>query len=112
MRLTTKIKLKATVEQKFLLKETLKTCSEACNYMSAIAFLSSTWNRIDLQKLVYYEVKEAFGLSAQMVLLCVHKTANDYHSKNLVQRRYGERSAMPFDERVLTIFVNKREVSI
>lgn len=62
MRLTTKIKLKATVEQKFLLKETLKTCSEACNHISAIAFLSNTWNRIDLQKLVYYEVREAFGL--------------------------------------------------
>jgi len=66
MRLVTKIKLKSSLEQKSFLKETLRRCSEACEYISSIVFLSSVSNRIDLQKLLYFEVKEAFSLSAQM----------------------------------------------
>ena len=113
MRLITKIKIKSSFEQKFLLKETLARCSEACNYISSIVFLSGIDNRIDLQKLLYFEVKEVFGLSAQMTILCIHKVANDYHNKNANQKRYySEKSSIAFDDRVLTIFTNKNEVSI
>jgi len=113
MRLTTKIKLKSSFEQKLLLKATLSKCSEACNYTSSIVFLSGIRNKIDLQKLLYFEIKEEFGLSAQMALLCIHKTANDYHSStNPCQRYYSEKSTVAFDERVLTVFPDKKEVSI
>ena len=112
MRLVTKIKLKSSFEQKLFLKETLSRCSEACNYISSIVFLSGVSNRIDLQKLLYFEVKESFDLSAQMSILCIHKTANDYHSKNFSQRYYSEKSSIAFDDRVLTISTDKKEVSI
>lgn len=112
MRLTAQIKLKCSAEAKRLLKQTLSLCSEACNYISSIVFLSEISNKVDLQKMLYYEVKEAFGLSAQMTLLCIHKVANDYHSKNRCQRHYSEKSSIAFDERVLTISPEKKEVSI
>jgi len=112
MRLVTKIKLKSSLEQKSFLKETLRRCSEACEYISSIVFLSSVSNRIDLQKLLYFEVKEAFSLSAQMAILCIHKVAHDYHGRGTNQRHYSEKSSIAFDDRVLTILTDKREVSI
>lgn len=112
MRLTTKIKLKSSLEQKCFLSNTLQICSEACEYISSIVFLSRINNRIDLQKLLYFEVREAFGLSAQMAILCIHKVAHDYHGKSFNQRHYSKKSAIAFDDRVLTIYTDKKEVSI
>lgn len=112
MRLVTKIKLACAAEEKVFLKETLRTCAKACDYISSIVFLSNISNKIDLQKLLYFEIKEAFGLSSQMAILCIHKTAHDYHGKGFSQRHYSEKSSMAFDDRVLTIFVDKKEISI
>jgi len=94
MRLVTKIKLACTFEEKTFLKATLRTCAKACEYISSVVFLSNITNKIDLQKLLYFEIREAFGLSSQMAILCVHKTAHDYHGKGFSQRHYLEKSSM------------------
>jgi len=41
--------------------------NEACNYISDVAWVNRTFGKIRLQKILYYEVRERFGLSAQMV---------------------------------------------
>jgi len=113
MRLTTKIKLDSSFEQKPFLKATLSKCSEACDHISSVVFLSDIRNKVDLQKLLYFEIKEEFGLSAQMSILCIHKTANDYKSnKNATQRHYSKNSSIAFDDRILSFCIEKQEVSI
>ena len=112
MRLVTKIRLTTTPEEKISLYETLERCSAVCNFISSIVFLSENSNSFDLQKLVYYDVKEDFKLSAQITLLCIQKTSHDYHSQNFTLRHYSKKSAMPFDDRVLSFFPDKKEVSI
>jgi predicted transposase len=112
MRLVTKIKLLSSLQQKSSLKETLERCSDVCNFVSSIVYSSGNSSFIDLQKLLYYDIKEDFSLSAQMTLLCLNKTANDYHSPHFCERHYKKNSAIPFDDRVLTFFTHKKEISI
>jgi len=55
-------------EQREALKQTLQTASAACNYLSAVAWINQTFRRFDLQHLAYYDVREKFGLAAQMTI--------------------------------------------
>jgi predicted transposase len=64
MKLTAKIKLLPTKSQAEALKRTLETANSACNYISQVAWDNRTFSRNPLHQLVYYDVRELFGLSA------------------------------------------------
>lgn len=55
-----------TSEQAALLEATMRAFNEAANWLAGEAFARKTANKILLQKLCYAELRERFGLSAQM----------------------------------------------
>ena len=64
MQLTAKVKLLPTPEQADALECTLETANAACNYISEWAWQEQTFRQFSLHKLVYYDVRERFGLSS------------------------------------------------
>ncbi len=58
MKLTAKVKLEPTQEQRKVLLVTLKTANRACNYVSAQAWEHKKFGRVPLHKLTYYSVRE------------------------------------------------------
>lgn len=99
---TAKIKLLTDHEQYQNLMNTMKRFNEACNYISELAFSSKTFSKIKLQKTCYYDVREHFGLSAQMVVRAIGKVTDSYKRDKNSQHTFRETGAVIYDERILS----------
>src|SRR5258708_3931130 len=68
MQQTVLVKLAPTPEQHAALLRALEAFNAACNASAAVAFAEHSASKFDLQKLVYYDIRQQFGLSAQMCI--------------------------------------------
>lgn len=102
MRLTIQLKLQPTIEQANALKHTLETANAACNAISQVAWNARIFRQFGIHKLTYYDVKESFGLSAQLVVRCIAKVAEAYKLDYKVQRTFNPLGAIAFDDRILS----------
>jgi IS605 OrfB family transposase len=99
MILALQIKLLPTKEQHQLLLETMKRFNEACNEIAEVAYANRTANKIRLQQLIYYHIRQKYGLSAQMTILAVRKVAEAYKRDRTIKPYFDLYSAMVHDVR-------------
>ena len=99
---TMKIKLLTTAEQYSKLFETMKYFNAACNYISCIAFNTKNFSKVKLQHVVYYETREKFSLSSQMVVRAIGKVVESYKTDKKKLHTFKETGAMIYDERILS----------
>ena len=112
MILTAKIKLNPTPEQHKALKDTLYTLNQAANWISEVAWNEKVFGRFNLQKVVYRQVRDDFGLSAQATLHAIRKAADAYKAGKKSKRRFKALGAFPYDNRILKIWTSTQRVSI
>lgn len=112
MILTAKIKLSPTPEQHKALKDTLYRMNEACNWISEVAWQEKTFGKFKIQYLVYKDVRENFGLGAQVAVRAIGKVADAYKAGKKGQRTFKKMGAFPLDGRILKIWPEKMMVSI
>lgn len=103
MLLTVKVKLLATQAQHDLLLSTMERFNEACNYISEVAWANQKFGKVGLQKILYYDVREKFGLSAQMVVRAVGKVTESYKVDRKVKHLFKPHGAMVYDQRILAV---------
>lgn len=108
MKLVANIRLDPTDEQFDLLKRTLEACNEACNWISAQAWETKTLGHYAMQKLVYYEVRGRFGLTAQAAIRCIAKVADAYKTFKGKQRAFRKHAAQPYDDRIFRLISDNR----
>lgn len=106
------VKLQPAAEQHRALLETLETANAACNYISKVAWAENVFNQFKIHKLVYQDVKEQFGLTAQVVVRCISKVADAYKLDRKTERTFKLRGSIAYDDRILRWYVEKQEVSI
>lgn len=111
MKLTLQIKLLPSVEQAEYLKKTISVFNEACNTISTIAWERRCFRQFNLQKEVYYSIKDTYGLSAQLVVRAISKVADAYKIDKKKQRKFREFGAITYDSRVLS-YTSKQEASL
>jgi len=102
MKLVANIKLQPTPEQFQALKETLERCNAACDYLSAKGFEAGILRTFDLHKLGYADIRERFGLAAQVAVRCIAKTADAYKLDKKTQRSFRKHAAQPYDDRIVS----------
>jgi IS605 OrfB family transposase len=102
MRTTLKIKLCPTESQYQSLKETMQRFNQACNYISEIAFQHKLRSKFALQKLVYYDVKKKFSLTAQMVIRAISKVIEAYKRDSSILCKFKPFGAIIYDQRILS----------
>jgi putative transposase len=112
MKLTAKIKLNPTEEQRQLLHNTLQRANAACNCISDLAWQEKTFNKLSLQKMCYYDVRDKFELSAQMVVRALGKVADGYKRDKKIKRSFQKHGAFPYDSRILKYRLEAQAVSI
>lgn len=99
---TLMVKLNTSIEHNDALLETMHRFNEACNYIANIAFERKTANKIELQKVVYYDVRERFGLSAQLVIRAIAKVSEAYKRDRTIKPEFRSDGAIVYDQRILS----------
>jgi IS605 OrfB family transposase len=102
MNLTLKIKLCPDEVQSQALKNTMTRFNAACDFVAGVAFEQRLANKIAIQKLIYRDVREKFGLSAQLAILAIRKVVEAYKRDRSIQPTFRPFGAMVYDQRVLS----------
>src|SRR6185437_12857394 len=100
MKQTLLVKLAPTPAHHAALLRTLETFNAACNAIAAVAFAERCANKIELQRLVYYDIREQFGLSSQMTIRAISKVSEAYKRDRSKQPHFRPHGAMVYDERI------------
>jgi IS605 OrfB family transposase len=112
MKLIAQVRLYPTNEQYAALMQTLDVANRACNYISGRAWETQTFKRYPLQSLTYYDVRERFGLTAQMVIRCLAKVADAYRLDTQSPRTFRPLGSIAYDDRILSWYSEQNAVSI
>lgn len=112
MKLIAQLKLSPTPEQSGALLRTLEAANAACNYISEVAWSERTFGKFALQKLCYEQVREQFGLSAQVTIRALAKVGDAYKLDKRTKRTFRPHAAIAYDDRILSFAMPKSEVSI
>ena len=110
--LVAKLKLPTTPTQHQTLLVTLQRANEACDYISQSAWDQRIFSRNELQKEVYTDVREFFGLSAQATVRCVKKVVDAYKLDRKTRRTFRCDGAIAYDSRLLSFSKKDQTVSI
>jgi IS605 OrfB family transposase len=111
MKTIIQVKLQPTLEQTAALIATMERFNAACNYISAIAFEKKCFSKFSLHKIVYYDVKERFELTAQVVVRAIGKTIDSYRLDKKVQHSFRKHGAIIYDQRIMS-FKGVNKVSL
>jgi IS605 OrfB family transposase len=101
MKLVAQIQLLPDAEAAKALRSTVERFNEACNWAAGEAFERQVSNRIELQRLIYHEIRERFSLSAQMTCLCIRRVCEAYKRDKTIRPTFRKDAAMPFDQRTM-----------
>jgi IS605 OrfB family transposase len=67
--------------------ETIVQFVKGLNFISRYAREHEIWTKDDLQKNLYYEIRERFGLRSQMVINCIREVVAKYKGKHKKNRK-------------------------
>jgi len=112
MKLTAQIQLLPTPQQAAALRQTLQQANAACQFVSRTAWEQHTFRQYDLHHLCYRDVREQFGLSAQVAVRAIAKVAQAYKLDRERQRTFKASGAIAYDDRILSWCLAERTVSI
>jgi IS605 OrfB family transposase len=112
MKLTAQLKLQPTPEQADVFRRTLEATNAACNYISGVAWETRTFGKFALQKRCYEQVREQFGLSAQMTIRALAKVGDAYKLDKQTRRTFRPLASIAYDDRILSFALPASSISI
>ena len=101
MKLSMKLKLITTETQKQTLLDTMQRFNSACDYISDVAFENKAFGQIRLHRLVYYDVRDKFGLTSQMAIRAIGKVVESYKADKESKHTFYKYGAIVYDQRIL-----------
>lgn len=102
VKLTLKIKLLPSDDQKRALINTIECFNKSCNYISKHAFKEKKFNQVKLHHVVYYNVRELYKLPSQLTIRAISKVSDSYKIDKKTQHEFKIRGAITYDPRLLT----------
>jgi IS605 OrfB family transposase len=107
-----KLKLITTETQKQALLDTMQRFNSACDYISDIAFENKAFGQVNLHHLTYYDVRDKFGLGAQMTVRAIGKVVESYKAEKKHKHSFNPHGAIVYDSRILKFkFPDKINIS-
>jgi predicted transposase len=101
MKTTLQVKLLPSAEQHVALLETMHAFNAACTWIAVYAYQKRCASKFALQKVLYYDVRQCFGLSAQLAIRAIAKTVEVYKRDKAQQVAFRPDGAVVYDERIM-----------
>jgi putative transposase len=101
MKLTIQMQLVPSADQKALLLETMKRFNEAASWAAQVGFEAKVFGQAAIHKRCYAELRERFGLSAQMAVRAIGKAVEVFRRDKSVCPVFKPHGAITYDERIL-----------
>ena len=114
MKTIAKIHLKSDEKGKKVLLKTMSTFNEACTEIAEVCFKEKTASKFSIQKLVYRDIKEKYGLTAQLVIRAIAKACEAYKVNRKAKPKFKRYGSVVYDQRILSFKLKnfKPEVSL
>ena len=96
MDLTLQVHLLPDGEQAQRLKATVERFNQAANWLAGEAFTCKVANKFLLQRLFYKELRDRFGLPADMAIRCIAEVVNAYKRDKSKQPKFHRHAAIPY----------------
>ena len=96
MKLTLQLQLLPDTAQADALRTTVERFNAAATWLAGIAFTQQCANKVELQKLTYYELRARFGLPADTAIRCIAQVVEAYKRDKTVQPTFRPQAAVPF----------------
>ncbi len=102
MKLTLQTQLLPDDGEAAKLKATVERFNEAANFAAGVAFERKLSNKVELQKIVYRDLRNRFGLSSQMAVRCIAQVCEAYKRDKSIRPVFRPNAAMPHDQRTMS----------
>jgi len=102
MKTIAKINLKADGNGKKRLLDTMEAFNAACDEIAATCFKEKSASKFKIQQLVYHDIREKYGLSAQLAIRAIAKTCEAYKRDKSIQPKFRKYGSITYDARILT----------
>jgi IS605 OrfB family transposase len=102
MKLTIQLQLLPAADQKAQLLETMERFNEAATFAARVGFEHKVYGQVSIHGLVYHEIRERFGLSAQMAVRAIAKAVECFQRDRSVCPVFKPHGAICYDQRVLS----------
>lgn len=99
---TLQIKLLPDNDQRLALIDTFFQFNDACNFVSNIAWEKGLFNKILIQKIVYRDVREKFGLASQLAVRVIAKVVETYKADRTTFHVFRDFGSIVYDQRILS----------
>ena len=96
MKLTLQTRLLPDADQAKTFKATVERFNEAANWLAGVAFERKLSNKFALQRLAYVELREKFGLPADMAIRCISQVCEAYKRDKAKRPKFRKHAAVPF----------------
>ena len=99
---TLMVKLDPSQEQYQALLDTMHRFNQACNDIAETIFELHSANKFELHKLVYYPIREKYGLSSQLTVRAISKVSEAYKRDKSIKPEFRPDGAIVYDQRILS----------
>ena len=96
MKLTLQTQLFPNADQAAKLQQAVEQFNAAAEWLAGIAFERRLANKFALQKIAYKELRERFGLPADMAIRCIARVVEAYKRDKDVRPKFRTRAAVPY----------------
>lgn len=96
MNITIQLQLLPDTTQAHALQNTVERFNAAATWLAGVAFEHQCTNKVELQKLTYYELRARFGLPADTAIRCIAQVVEAYKRDKTIQPTFRPHAAVPF----------------
>src|SRR5215510_10004999 len=84
------------------LSATMRAFNAAADWLAGEAFRHKSADKVKLQQLYYRQLREDFGLSAQMAIRCIAQACEAYGRDKSNRPRFRKYASVPYDRRLMS----------
>lgn len=111
MKLALQMQLAVSTEQRAAVLGTMERFNAAASFAARAGFDAGVFSQPSIHKLAYAEIRERFGLSAQMTVRAIGKAVETFQRDRTRCPVFKPRGAVIYDERILS-FKGRDKVSL